>query len=210
VSSEPRPVNSEPVQPLADTWGDLAGLLTRLRGDTSLERLVSQQAADRARIVPSTSTLSRYETGRTRPPLKMAEHLDALYRAEGVIEMSLRSLWRARWNPWGEHEARLAQQHAFSWPGPYEGAVWVRVVPHVDHVGRAHSIRLAWGPWRHAQTLVLPERGVVLRTGKAADEGGIPVTMNMDSDLPVFSLSGLGDDLTAEDIVDIRAAWHRV
>ena len=87
--------------------------------------------------------------------------------------MSIRSLWRPKWNPWLEDHGTVRRLHAGRWPAQYDGQVWIKVKPQPESVGQEHEIELEWGPWGRRVTLVLEEAGIVLATAKARDLDGI-------------------------------------
>ncbi|SIS19308.1 hypothetical protein [Microbacterium sp. RURRCA19A] len=156
----------------------------------------------------SKSQLQRYETGQLLPPLKYADHLDALYEADGWVKLSLSALHAATWDPWAEGHAPARLEHAHEWPASYRGPVWVAVWPLPEHVGRKHPLTLDWGAWSAALTLTLGAQGRALTTGKSADPSGVPVTFNLESDLPVFTLSGAGPAPSGFLVTRIHRKWR--
>lgn len=158
-------------------------------------------------FVLTKSTLSRYETG-TLPPLDYAQHLDQLYDADGWIDMGLRTLWRPQWKPWEMPDAWPQRMHFMSWPADFSGLVWIKLIPAATTLpDTAHTVMLDWGPWARSVRAELPEHGVVLATGKAADPDGISRTLNLTSDLPIHILFGAGQVLEGESVIDIREGW---
>lgn len=174
-----------------------------------LRRLASQQAAGPERLVLSKSQLSRYEAGEQLPSLRYAQHLDDLYDAAGWVTMSLRTLWRPKWNPWAEEHGDPGRLHVGDWPAPYRGIVWIKVKPTPDNLGKRHRLTLDWGPWRQVVRCALVADGVVLMTGKAPDADGISKACNLSADRPVFTLYGAGDALAGEKVLDIRSGWSQ-
>lgn len=179
--------------------------LRALRG-VGLGTLASEQSGN---LVLSKSQLHRYESGQLLPPLKHAEHLDRLYRANGWVAMTLRTLWRPRWDPWAQGEERCIRLHAVSWPAPYSGPVWIKIKPAASWADQTHQVVLEWGPWLQDVTLHLPVGGVVLMTGKSADLDGVSRTCNVTTSPPTFLLHGAGDDLSEEVVRDIRRGWAK-
>lgn len=157
------PVNAE----------QLGSGLRALRGRAGVRRVADRQRSGPGALVLSKSALDRYERGVVLPPLEYAQHLDALYEGEGWVEMSIRSLWRPKWNPWLEDHGTVRRLHAGRWPAQYDGQVWIKVKPQPESVGQEHEIELEWGPWGRRVTLVLEEAGIVLATAKARDLDGI-------------------------------------
>jgi transcriptional regulator with XRE-family HTH domain len=161
-------------------------------------------------IVLSRSTLSRYESGRVLPPLEYGPHLDRLYRASGWIDMSIRTLWQAEWDPWHSPSQWPERNFYFSWPASYSGDVWIEVAPIPAEVGMATNLVLNWGPWERRVDIVLPAAGAVLQTGKAADADGISRTLNLQGDRPFYALSGAGTKGSPRGgcTLDIREGWR--
>lgn len=160
-------------------------------------------------VVLARSTLSRYERG-ALPPLELAQHLDQLYEADGWIDLGLRTLWRPKWHPWLMPEAYPQAQHFIKWAAGYSGPVWVKVVPAAGNDGQDHRVTLRWGPWVQMAEVTLPENGLVLVTGKAADDDGHAVTLNLTCDKVVHVLSGAGQDLDGEIVLGISDGWNQV
>lgn len=156
----------------------------------------------------SQSKAARYENGELLPPLEYAKHLDRLYDAQGWVEVSLRSLWRPKWDPWALEHGTASHYHAGIWPAQYGGIVWIKLKPLPEHVGLSHSVELEWGPWMRSLDCVLNGDGVVLLTGKAIDTDGIPRTCNLTADHRVYALFGAGDDLELETVIDMRRGWR--
>lgn len=157
----------------------------------------------------SKSTLDRYERGEKLPPLEYASHLDELYEGEGWVEMSIRTLWRPKWNPWLEDHGVVRRVHAGRWPAQYDGQVWIMLKPQPESVGQEHEIELEWGPWGHRVTVVLDEDGVVLATGKARDIDGISRTCNVTTRPEAYALYGAGEALEGDTVIDIRRGWSK-
>lgn len=172
-----------------------------LRGKRSLRSLEAARGFSR-------SQLSAYETGQRLPALEHADALDALYEACGWIALSIRSLRRGSWDPW-RTERSASGMHAFAWHASYEGMVWIKVKPTEDNHSLPHQLTSEWGPWRRVDRLVLSAGGLVLLTGKAADDDGIAKTYNLDADPEVFALSGFGALPDHENVVDVRRGWER-
>lgn len=155
----------------------------------------------------SHAQLARYEVGQLLPPLQYAQHLDRLYEAEGWIEMNLRSLWRPRWDPWGQEHGSVSRFHSNGWPAKYGGVVWVKLKPHAQTLDSPHGITLTWGPWVCEVHVEIQSQGVVLLTGKAIDLDGVSNTCNLTCDKPVFALFGAGGALDGDVVIDIRDQW---
>ena len=187
---------------------DLGAGLRALRGKASLRRLAARQPPGPGATVLGKSTLARYEAG-DLPPLEYAEHLDQLYEGKGWVEMSIRSLWRPRWNPWLEDHGVARKYHAGRWPAEYGGAVWIKLKPQPEFVSRQHEIELEWGPWGRRVTRELPRDGFVLLTGKAVDDDGISRVCNTTVKPPCYALYGAGEDLEGEEILDVRRGWSK-
>lgn len=173
-----------------------------IRGKRSLRSLEAESGFSR-------SQLSAYETGQRLPAVAHADALDALYEASGWIALSIQSLRRGAWDPW-RAERSASRSHAFAWHASYEGIVWITVKPTEDNHSVAHQLISEWGPWRRVDRLVVPASGIVLLTGKAADDDGIAKTYNLDADPGVFALAGFGDLLDAENVIDVRRGWKQV
>ena len=184
--------------------------LKALRGQRGVRRLAAAQPAAPGAFTLSKSTLDRYERGEVLPPLPYARHLDDLYDGEGWVEMSVRTLWRASWDPWQAEHGVATCYHAGRWPAQYTGLVWIKVKPRPDRVDTLHEIALEWGPWGRRVSVNLPRDGLVIATGKAEDADGISRTCNLTSDLPLFTLYGAGEDLDHETVLDIRRGWAKV
>ncbi len=172
-----------------------------------LLKLARRQEVGPGRLVLSKSQLFRYEQGVLLPSLTYAEHLDELYEAEGWVKMSLRTLWRPKWNPWREDYGVASYRHAVDWPAPYRGMVWIQVKPLPENVGLLHRFILDWGPWTRLVQSFLSSEGVVLVTGKAPDGDGYSKTCNFGSNHKVFTIHGAGD-VEDEAIIDIRQGWR--
>jgi transcriptional regulator with XRE-family HTH domain len=192
-----------PVALLPASPQELGAALRTMRG-VSLDNLLSGTS-----VPVSKSQLGRYERGVSLPPLKLARDLDRLYEAEGWIEVAVRSLWRRKWDPWRRGEVIPKRIHALQWPAAYEGIIWLKIIPTPAEVGRRHDIGLAWGPWRYDSHIYLDAAGVLLVTGKARDDDGATVVMNLDTDPGTFLLHGAGEDFSGERVIDIRQAWRR-
>lgn len=180
--------------------------LRALRGRTGLRRLAARQHQAPGSLVLSKSALHRYEQGEM-PPLEYASHLDALYQGEGWVEMSMRSLWRPRWNPWSQEHGDARRMHAGRWPAQYGGPVWIKLLPQPESLGQRHEIELEWGSWLRHVSIPLDEGGVVLVTGKAIDHDRISRACNLTSDPPVYALYGAGENLKEDVVIDIRRGW---
>jgi len=124
--------------------------------------------------------------------------------------MSIRSLWRPKWNPWFEDHGTARGVHAGRWPAHYDGLVWIKVKPQPEWVGLLHEIELEWGPWGRQMKVKLEEAGVVLATAKAKDLDGISRTCNVTTQPQAYALYGAGEALEGETIVDIRRGWSKV
>jgi hypothetical protein len=162
--------------------------------------------------VLSKSQLQRYEAGVCLPALEHAEHLDRLYDGQGWVEMALRSLWRARWNPWTREHGNASTHHAGIWPAAYEGMVWIKLKPWPEHADQPHHLTLNWGPWTTLVEHVITKDGLILTTGKAADLDRVAVTCNLDTEPEAFALFGAGTNSLDQDlatVVDLRSAWTR-
>jgi hypothetical protein len=183
--------------------------LRGLRGRHGLRKLEARQDRDpKFRYTISKSQLQRYERGDLLPPLAHAEHLDSLYDGQGWVDISLRSLWRTRWDPWGTTD-RPSRHHAVEWPAKLAGIVWLKVIPVQRGAESDHHIELVWGPWSQTIDIAIEARGAVLFTGKAEDEDGMPVTCNVSADRPVHLLHGAGDDFVDDIALDVRSGWRR-
>lgn len=188
---------------------ELGVRLRRLRGGRGLRRLVEEQDADpRLSVTLSKSQLARYESGETLPQLQYAEHLDRLYEAGGWVEVAIRSLWRSEWDPWALDNAGPSRYHAALWPAQLSGAVWLKVKPTSQDADTVHRVEIEWGPWMRTVETVITAQGILLFTGKAADDDGIPRTCNLAFDKRVFVLHGAGDDFGDEVVVDMRRGWR--
>lgn len=175
-----------------------------------LRRLAARQGSSPGALVLSKSQLARYEGGEVLPPLEYAEHLDVLYQGEGWVELSIRTLWRPKWNPWRLEHGSAGRYHAGRWPAEHGGLVWIKIKPLPKHVNMTHEIDLEWGPWRRHVTCSLPGRGIVLATGKGRDPDHISRVCNITTDPAVFTLYGAGESLTDENVLDIRRGWQKV
>lgn len=178
---------------------EIGARLKQLRGRRSLREL-----ALAAKV--SKSSLSRYESGATPIPFALARSIDQAYGAEGWIEAAVASVGRGRWKPWtdGAHPQR---EFFHQWPAQYVGLVWVLIRPVAVRAGTPHDVRLQWGPWTYEETLEsLHSDGTSLLTGKAQDE--VPVTCNLQCSQAVHALWGIGEELPASTIMDIRQRWH--
>jgi hypothetical protein len=178
--------------------------LTALRSPLSLRALEKRQELE-LEVVLGRSTLSRYEAGQL-PPLKYADHLDHLYDGNGWVSLNLRNLWLQRWDPWVVEQSAPRALHALSWPAPYAGRVWMKLVPEASSVGDLHSVTLTWGPWCRRVVERIGAGGLVLTTIKAEDADGHPVTATLECDRRVFALWG-GADVVPEGAVDISRGW---
>jgi hypothetical protein len=182
------------------------GLGLRALRSVGVRRLAARQKPAPGALVLSKSQLDRYERG-ALPPLQYARHLDTLYEAEGWVEMSIRSLWRPRWNPWTDDHGTARRIHAGRWPAQYGGLVWIKVKPQPEWVSHEHVIELEWGPWQRRITCVLEADGAVLATGKATDDDGISRTCNLTSEPALYALYGAGEYLSGETVLDVRRGW---
>lgn len=200
---------------VAEDAHELAFALRKFRGRVGLrtyeetqERWVkaASQAGPTLPVI-SRSQLSRYEHANI-PPLKHADHLDRLYGGGGWVAMSIRSLWRSRWDPWsGDSEEWAGKNHFGRWPASYSGMVWIKIKPKPTEVDTTVEVDLEWGPWGRTISIALPKEGVTLVTGKAKDTDGISRTCNVRADRAVFALFGAGEDLGNENVLDIRQGW---
>jgi hypothetical protein len=185
--------------PFPATDEELGEAMKRLR----LPRTVRQVAAE-ANV--SRSAWSRYENGQL-VPLQLAGVIDAVLAAEGWIAASVARLRQPQWAPWVDQVS--ARTFAHRWPGPYNGTVWMHVVPTPQHVNETHRLTLRWGPWRR-EVVISPDRaGVVLMTGKARDDNDVPVVLHLDCDLPVYVAFGAGEVTVPLPALDIREGWTR-
>jgi transcriptional regulator with XRE-family HTH domain len=184
---------------------ELGKQMKAIRGKTGLRKFEEAQDAGSAGLVISRSQLSRYEQGKVLAPLKYAEHLDHLYDAGGWVDLSLKNLWRPRWNPWADEFPAL--HHYGLWPALHHGLVWVKVKPTAENIDCMHALTLEWGPWGHSVTAVLPAEGIVLVTGKAVDDEGTNSALELVADRNVFALFGAGEDLDGEITIDIHRGW---
>lgn len=184
---------------------ELGEWMVRLRDRRSLRAVVIQ--LEKTPHPLSKSTLHRYETGQTLPPIQYAEVLDDVYLAKGWLMLSIRRLWRAKWDPWAVDWPE--RYHSGSWPAEFSGVVWMKVLS-ADHNSSVKvAIDLEWGPWGQIIHCTVPPQGVVLLTGKARDLDGVSRTLNLFSDQAVFILFGAGSgDLDSEVVVDIRRGWE--
>lgn len=123
--------------------------------------------------------------------------------------MSIRSLWRPKWNPWLKDHGTARRVHAGRWPAQYDGQVWIKVKPRPETVGQVHEIALEWGPWARQVKVVLDEVGVVLTTAKAKDLDGISRTCNVTTEPQAYVLYGAGEALAGELVVDSRRDWSK-
>jgi hypothetical protein len=187
---------------------ELGAGLRALRGRTGVRRLAARQPGGRGALIISKSTLDRYEKGML-PPLQYAEHLDKLYEGNGWVEMSIRSLWRSKWEPWSEDHGTARQYHAGRWPAPYGGPVWIKLKPQPEFIGQPHEVDLEWGPWGRHVTSELGESGVVLLTGKAIDIDGISRVCNVTTLPAAYALFGAGEHLSGELVLDVRRGWFK-
>lgn len=202
-------LDTEPAPPVPSTWQELGAGMAALRGTLSYRDLEAMQVRGPGALVLTDSSLHRYESGATHPPLKYAEHLDGLYAANRWIALGIGSLWRAAWRPWSRAKAAPpAPFHVHSWPAGYSGWVWVKVVASRREIGMPHELRLSWGDWRFRAELALGTNGVLFKTGKARDSDGVAVSCHLESSRPVFALFGAGEVVTA-DALDIRSKWSR-
>jgi hypothetical protein len=186
--------------------------LRELRRPTSLRRLASRQRSGPGLLMLSKSQLDRYEKGEVQPapPLEYAEHLDALYGGGGWVELSIRNLWRPRWNPWLQEHGVAARIHAGRWPAQFGGLVWIKVKPLPECANEMHRMFLEWGPWGRSIETNIAADGVVLATGKGRDPDGISRICNLTVDHDVFALYGSGESLDDESVIDIRRGWAKV
>ena len=184
--------------------------LAALRGRRGLRALAADQLEDpHFHLTISKSQLDRYEKGELLPPLQHARHLDLLYGGEGWVEVALRSLWRSDWNPWTADEAMPSRIHAVAWPAQLSGVVWLKIKPIAGaDTEPEHVIEIEWGPWCRSLEVSLPTSGVLLITGKAADDDGVAKTLNLTSTHRLFLLHGAGDDFDTESVIDIRRGWR--
>lgn len=197
-----------PVLTVAPTTAAEFGQGLRALRSVGLGRLARRQVgSEDYDLVLSKSSLARYESGQVLPALEYAEHLDRLYEADGWVMMTLRSLWRPKWDPWHLDHGVSSRFHAGNWPAPYGGPVWIAVKPRPENVGLFHAIRLEWGPWERRHQCLLAEEGVVLMTGKAPDSDGVSRTCNVTTDRPVFVLFGAHEASGGADPVDVRRGW---
>ena len=194
---------------LPATPTELGRVLRTLHGRTSLRQLEASQPGGPEKLVLSKSTLARFESGDVVPALAYADHLDDLYGGGGWIGMSVRALWRSSWEPWSPTVTSPPRRaHVGSWPATYRGPVWICVRPAAKNRGIYHHLTLDWGPWTCTVESVFDDEGVTLRTGKAADPDGVPVSLHLLSDHPVFTLYGAGES-EGEDVLDIRSWWRK-
>ncbi|MCG5432944.1 hypothetical protein LV457_11695 [Mycobacterium sp. MYCO198283] len=84
----------------------------------------------------------------------------------------------------------------------------MKVKPTAEHIDEVHHVDIEWGPWIRSVDAPIPEKGLLLFTGKAADDDGIPRTCNLTFDKRVFVLHGAGDDFGGEAIIDMRRGWR--
>ncbi len=189
------------------TNADELGTGLRALRRVGVRRLAARQPSGQGLLVLSKSALDRYERGIVLPPLEYAHHLDALYEGKGWVEMSIRALWRAQWNPWERDHGTAKRIHAGRWPAQYGGLVWIKLKPQPDSVGQEHTIEREWGPWGRTVTAVLPEAGFVLSTGKAVDDDGISRTCNVTTQPVTYALFGAGESLDGETVIDVRRGW---
>lgn len=201
--------------PVAVDAHELAFALRKFRGRVGLRTYEETQEqwaraarqAGSASPVISRSQLSRYEHANL-PPLKHADHLDRLYEGGGWIAMSIKSLWRSRWDPWsGDSEEWAGKNHFGRWPADYAGMVWIKIKPKPTEVDTTVEVDLEWGPWGKTISICLPKDGVTLATGKARDIDGVSRTCNVRVNRHVFTLFGAGEDLGDENVLDIRQGW---
>lgn len=201
--------------PVAADAHELAFGLRKFRGRVGLRSYeeIQERWAEAARgtgsacPVISRSQLSRYEHANL-PPLKHADHLDKLYGGGGWVAMSIKSLWRSRWDPWsGDSEEWARKNHFGCWPADYSGMVWIKIKPKPTEIDTTVEVDLEWGPWGNTITVDLPKEGVTIATGKARDADGISRTCNVQANRPVFTLFGAGEDLDNENVVDVRRGW---
>ena len=194
---------------LPRTPEELGARLRRLRGRRSLRSLVDVQNTDpRFSMTLTKSQFQRYESGETLPPLQYAEDLDRLYDAAGWVDVALRSLWRSRWDPWAFDNAGPSRFHAALWPPQLAGTVWLKVKPTAQDADTVHLIEIEWGSWMRTVETLITAQGVLLITGKAANEDGIAHTCNIAIDKRVFVLHGAGNDFDEEVTVDIHRNWR--
>lgn len=183
--------------------------LRRLRTVGIRSLAARQQTLCNDDLVLSKSQLERYEQGLLLPRLNYATHLDALYQSNGWIELALAHLWLPNWNPWDDELAFPALHDTTSWPANYHGIVWIKLLPIMANTGRPHKVTLDWGPWTFSQEYTLNHTGLVIVTGKAADESGTSVPCNIFTTPRTFVLSGLDEPTRTGSIVDIRQLWRR-
>ena len=194
------------MKPFPSTPKELGKIMRELRSSRSLRDLESESHKTKSPF--SKSTLSRYEKGelpiRTDP--KTALFLDKLYGGNGWLELAILHLWHKEWNPWvTEYPVKT---HAFEWPAPYSGLVWVHTRPNQRAVGELYSLILEWGPWIYRGEIILPEKGIYLTTGKAADDNGA-ITCMVTADLPVYVCHGAGEIENEIHTIDISRRWQR-
>jgi hypothetical protein len=194
--------------PLATTPEGLGEGLRRLRSQ-SLRDLVQSQPIGPGRLILSKSQLSRYETGQTTPPAKLADHLDRLYGGTGWVARSIEAMHRQRARP-PEHRLVERRTHTHLWPASFSGDVWVDLRFEAGGTPRTLEIRLDWGPW----TQLLQEdptlKSLRLVTGKSADASGVAAPINVQTNLPVAAAFGCGEQRQGGTVRDIRLGWeHR-
>jgi hypothetical protein len=182
---------------LPDTYGALGHVLARMRGERP-------QRSVAASIGISQSALQRYEAGLSRMPLETAELFDREYGTHGWIHAALARLQQPTWQ-WARGDPRTDHEH--HWPPAFRGQVWIAIAPPTRSPAVTHDLRLAWGPWRWRRSLTLTRHGVVLVTGKGADDE--PVRIWLTSSPPVFALFGIEQPTGDAPQLDIRAEWRR-
>lgn len=180
----------------------------RERGGSGLREFAAQTLSDPLTyaLPISKTSLARFENG-SLPSLKYARDLDALYGADGWIELSMSALWKPRWRPWDDGAPR--KYHAFRWPASYQGVVWFEVRAQRDSSEPTHALEVRWGPWRLTLERTIPASGETFWTGKSRDADGVATSLELKSSLPVHVLFGADLESAGEHLVDIRSLWRR-
>ena len=85
----------------------------------------------------------------------------------------------------------------FRFPAEFRGHVWLRVIPRMEHIGKAHKYRLSWGRYvREGVTRNLDAGGIILACRKIAERETYPLACEIS---PAAFLSG-GHGRLVEDI----------
>ena len=191
--------------PLATTPEELGEGLRSLRSQ-SLRDLVQSQPIGAGRLILSKSQLSRYETGQTTPPAKLADHLDRLYGGTGWVSRSIEAMHRQRAHP-SERRVVASRTHTHLWPASFSGDVWVHLRFEDGGSFSTLEIRLDWGPWTQLWQADAALKSLRLVTGKSVDASGVAAPINVQTNFPVAAAFGCGEQRQGGTVRDIRLGW---